>query len=143
MNGTRQGGLDAIFSMRDGERAMVLQAPETPPNMLANRDRANIERIEASFRTGALGQAMKECPQIERRRGLDPATFDRDFRAQGRPVVVEGLMADWPALREWSFESLAARCGTTKVVVDSYTSQSARAVTFGEFVPLLRRSTEH
>ena len=110
--------------------------PET--NILKKRDKATIDEIEAGFKSGPLHDAMWRAPQIERRRALSDEEFDREYRKKLRPVVIEGLMDDWPALGKWSFDYLVSMCGSARVVVDSYNSQKAREVTFGEFVELLK-----
>lgn len=113
---------------------MTPSQPEA--NALRGRDRATIERIEASFKSGLLGEAMAGAPQIERRRDLSPAEFVAEYRKPLRPVVLEGMVDGWPA-RRWSFAELARRCGSARVVVDSYNSRRARETTFAEFVDLL------
>lgn len=107
-------------------------------NHLCNRDKASIDEIEASFRTGVLGEAMRRSPAIERRSHLSLDAFVEEYRKKQKPVVIEGLMDDWPALRKWSFDYLVEKCGDTPVVVDSYNSKAARQVTFAEFVGMLR-----
>jgi hypothetical protein len=111
---------------------------EPQPNFLKNRDRASIDAIESNIRRGPFSEAIKKSPQIQRRRITGPDEFDREFRRQSRPVILEGLMDHWPALKNWSFENLASKCGDATVVVDSYNSQSAREVKFGEFVRMLK-----
>ncbi|MGC0315920.1 cupin-like domain-containing protein [Kitasatospora acidiphila] len=109
-------------------------------NYLKRRDLDSLKAVEAAFQAGPLAEALDAAPDIERRRGLSLAEFERDYRSQGRPVVLEGHAADWPAVRTWSFEALAERCGTVPVVVDSYSSRAARKTTFGEFVTALRQT---
>jgi hypothetical protein len=109
-----------------------------PENMLRNRSKENIDAIEESFKQGTLFVAMKGATQIERHRGLSEESFVREFRKKLKPVILEGLAKDWPAVKKWSFDSLAKVCGDARVVVDSYNSARARDVTFGQFVEMLR-----
>jgi hypothetical protein len=111
---------------------------ESQPNLLSNRYREVIDKIEAGFKTGTLGEAMKNAPLIERRVKLSPAEFEQEYRRKLKPVIIEGLMEDWPSLQTWNFDYLVSSCGDARVVVDSYNSQRAREVTFGEFVEMLR-----
>lgn len=108
------------------------------PNMLSNRGRTNIDEIENSFKGGALAMAMQRAPQIARRRALSQDQFVREYRQALKPVVVEGLTDEWPALKKWSFDYLADVCGDAGVVVNSYNSQRARDATFRDFVQMLR-----
>jgi hypothetical protein len=107
------------------------------PNLLKNRDRASIDAIEASIAGGALARAVRNAPSIERRTAFDPAEFEAQYRRTLRPVIVEGLIEEWPARRHWSFDYLLSRCNTARVVVDSYNSKRAREVTFGDFISML------
>lgn len=121
---------------------MELNALEPEANGLKSRDRINIGKIESSFKNGLLGEAMKKSPQIERRSKLSPDEFAQEFRKKAKPVVIEGLMDDWPALKKWDFDYLAAKCGSAAVVIDSYDSKRAREATFGEFVDMLKSNGE-
>ncbi|MEU5313798.1 cupin-like domain-containing protein [Streptomyces sp. NPDC021562] len=112
----------------------------TEPNYLKRRDVESLRAVEAAFRSGPLADSLASAPDIERRRGLTREEFDSEYRAKGRPVVLEGYAAHWPSVRTWSFDSLAERCGSVPVVVDSYSSKAARSTTFGEFVTLLKES---
>ncbi|HEV7239244.1 MAG TPA: cupin-like domain-containing protein [Thermoanaerobaculia bacterium] len=107
-------------------------------NLLKNRDKETIDAIETSFASGRLRQAIEQAPQIERCTRLTAADFERDYRRRFEPVVVEGLIEDWPARRTWSFDVLNDKCAAATVVVDSYNSKRARKATFGEFVAMMR-----
>ena len=109
-------------------------------NMLNHRDLDTLTAIERAFHAGPLAEALDSASVLERRRGMTLEGFDREYRTQGRPVILEGLAADWPSVRTWSFDSLAERCGTVPVVVNSYTSKAARRTTFGDFVTMLKSS---
>lgn len=118
--------------------AVPQSEPET--NMLKLRDRETIDRIETSFLSGVLSEAMRNAPEIERRRKLSTTEFVEEYRKKLKPVVVEGLMDEWPALKKWNWDYLAQKCGDASVVVDSYNSKKARRVTFAEFVDMLKSS---
>lgn len=111
---------------------------EPQQNILRRRDRDSLALVEAAFHTGPLAEAARSAPSIERRRGVSPAEFESEYRDRGVPVVLEGFVEDWPAVRTWSFEHLAERCGSSPVKVNSYSSKAAREATFAEFVQMLR-----
>lgn len=56
-----------------------------------------------------------------------------DFYRRRTPLLVKGLIADWPATREWSFESFTAlrRKGGAEVLVDIPDRESEQGATFG------------
>ncbi|MBN3003485.1 cupin-like domain-containing protein [Chromobacterium alkanivorans] len=106
-------------------------------NILKRRDVASIDIVENAFSNGPVAEALRQAPSIERRKGLSKEAFDREYRAGQRPVILEGYAADWPAVRNWSFERLAQRCGDTPVVVNSYSSQRSAQASFAEFVAMM------
>jgi hypothetical protein len=109
-------------------------------NYLKRRDVDSLRAVEAAFNSGPLADALGSAPDIERRTGLTGEEFRSEYRARGRPVVLEGYAASWPSVRTWSFDSLAERCGSIPVVVDSYNSKAAKQTTFGDFVRMLKES---
>jgi hypothetical protein len=54
---------------------------------------------------------------IERVKNLDAATFRREFQSTGRPVVVPGGAAHWPALAKWDPELFRQTAGHLDVTV--------------------------
>jgi hypothetical protein len=56
-------------------------------------------------------------PRVERRRHLAPDEFFGRYYLRNRPVIVEGLLEDWPALSRWTPEWLAERFGGEEVEV--------------------------
>lgn len=52
--------------------------------------------------------------QIERIAPPSPAVFRREYEAPRRPVILTGLMEDWPA-RRWTIASLRSRYGDRRV----------------------------
>ncbi|CAM5365792.1 hypothetical protein SALBM135S_08496 [Streptomyces alboniger] len=115
---------------------------QNEPNLLKRQDIDALNTVEAAFRSGPLADSLGSAPELERRSGLTREEFDRDHRLPGRPVVLEGHAADWPSVREWTFENLAVRCADVPVMVDSYNSKAARRTTFGDFVGLLGKSAD-
>jgi hypothetical protein len=109
-------------------------------NLLKRRDLDSLTAVERAFQVGPLAESLDRAPVIERRRGLAREEFEREYRKQGRPVVLEGFAADWPSVRTWTFDGLAKRCGSVPVIVSSYSSKAARPTTFGEFVAMLKAS---
>jgi hypothetical protein len=106
-------------------------------NALKRFDKAGIAALDAAFSSGPLADAIDCAPEIPRRRGLSPRQFEQEHRRLQGPVLLEGMVGDWPAIRHWSFRHLAERCGSTVVTVDGYNSEKAREMTFAEFAALL------
>ncbi|MEH1015329.1 cupin-like domain-containing protein [Micromonospora sp. CPCC 206060] len=106
-------------------------------NILRRHDLASLTLVEQGFHSGPLAEAAKAAPSVERRSDITPEQFRQEYRRQNRPVVLEGYAADWPAVRTWSFDHLAERCGSVRVIIDSYNSKAAREASLAEFVEIL------
>ncbi len=79
-------------------------------------------------------------PRIQAR---ETERFFTDFVAANRPVIVEGLLDDWPAKERWNHEALAERLGHHEVeyshfvVRDNAFISEKRQSTFGGFLNLV------
>lgn len=107
-------------------------------NYLNSQDTESIDEIEAGFASGVLHDAIAAAPEVERREKLSVEEFDAEYRSEFKPVVISGLMNDWPAYKTWTFDLLAEKCGDVEVTVDSYSSQKVQKRTFSEFVQLMK-----
>ena len=58
--------------------------------------------------------------------------FHREYVRRSQPVIIDGMMDDWPAMRTWSFAYLRERWGTLEVPVVKLQDRSlGRAPTVG------------
>ncbi|WP_225730791.1 MULTISPECIES: cupin-like domain-containing protein [unclassified Nocardia] len=107
-------------------------------NILRRHDQASIDLVENGFREGPLADAIRTAPTLATRTGLTKAEFDREYRAQLRPVVLKGFVSHWTSVQTWSFEHLLALAGDAEVTMDSVRGTPTRRVTFAEFVNLMK-----
>ena len=85
-------------------------------------------------------------------KNLSPSEFYSDYFYLNHPVVLEGLMTDWPALAKWSFPWLRANFGKYKIEVHANRSldpkyeqhfrDNCSTIEFGNFIDLLLSSEE-
>jgi hypothetical protein len=54
---------------------------------------------------------------IERRERLSPEAFIAEYALKNRPVLLTGILEDWPAWQRWTKEALLQRHGDTQVQV--------------------------
>jgi lysine-specific demethylase 8 len=54
---------------------------------------------------------------VDRIRNLSVEEFYERYFVTGRPVVLEGAAADWPAIKKWSPDYLLQRCGDDEIEV--------------------------
>ncbi|MEE4452637.1 cupin-like domain-containing protein [Novosphingobium resinovorum] len=141
-------GLDAARPYTGGPRSVP--APPPPPTP------APAERTVAARRDWLLGvqerqrQLSAQACGLMRARGLSGQAFLDNFYAPGRPVVIEGAIADWPALGRWTPDYLAAKVGSAPVEYQGGRSGAAdfelakdrhtRTMPFDAFIALVGRN---
>jgi Cupin-like domain len=124
-------------------RSPYLKAVERMGNRLKKR-----EWQLASYRKmNRLNPASRE---IERRHKLSRDAFIRDHYSANRPVIITGMMDDWPALRKWDLDYFAERFGDREVDVQlgrnadgNYEAQRERfrrKMSFSYFIERVRTS---
>lgn len=55
--------------------------------------------------------------EVERRRNLSPEEFRREYFLTGKPVVLDKIASEWPAVKKWTFDYLLERCGLDEIDV--------------------------
>jgi hypothetical protein len=79
--------------------------------------------------------------EIDRRRGLDRETFRREYVEPQRPVLLEDVGAQWPALERWTFDELRARRGDVEVEVEdgdvAFDARPRLRMTLGQYLDLV------
>jgi hypothetical protein len=96
-------------------------------------------------------QLSKAASRIERRADLSRDEFLERYYASGRPVVLIGEMADWPALSHWTPEYLRAAIGSTVIEYQGERLKSDRfemykdahraEIPFDQFIDLIGGTT--
>lgn len=84
---------------------------------------------------------------IEKRAGLDRATFLEEYHLPKKPVVFTDLTKDWPATEKWTFEWLQQNWGHLKVPLYGKNFRTPgkgymvpeRMSTFGEYLDIIQQ----
>ena len=86
--------------------------------------------------------------EIERRHQLSRDEFLREYYSTNRPVIITGMMEDWPAMRKWDLDYFASQFGDRSVEVQMGRAAGANYETerekyihkirFGDFVDKVR-----
>lgn len=79
---------------------------------------------------------LKPVPRV---RGTDARALVAEHLRRARPVIFEGLIDSWAAVREWSPERLAQRLGGLPVKLFEFTRRDAIASSFARFVEWMER----
>nr|WP_249042683.1 DUF6065 family protein [Sphingomonas carotinifaciens] len=89
---------------------MPMGPAATQAGMRSTARQAWLARVDERQR--ALSPAPRSIPRLS---APSPEAFLDLFYATGRPVVLEGLAASWPAARDWTSQRLAERIGNTPI----------------------------
>lgn len=101
---------------------------------------------------GDLHRAGPDPDRIDVRPGLSGEDFLTSYYARNRPVLLPSLLADSPAVREWTPDHLASRFGDVQVQITAGRERSGdyeqrfrdtvRTVTLAEFARMLAAAGE-
>ena len=91
-----------------------------------------------------------ESDTIPRRHKISRGQFLNEYYSVNRPVIITGMMEDWPALRKWNLDFFAENFGDREVEVqfgrnagENYEVEKhkyLKKIKMGEFVDLIRSS---
>jgi hypothetical protein len=140
----------------DGTEEPTQPAPRAAPAIarLASIDEASSLALDKrEWLLEAMERHRELLPagsKIERRVDLSRDEFLERYYAPGRPVILVGEMADWPALSSWTPEYLSTAIGSTVIEYQGERSKSdrfemykdahRRELPFDEFIDLIRKT---
>ncbi|HEY0021488.1 MAG TPA: cupin-like domain-containing protein [Longimicrobium sp.] len=85
--------------------------------------------------------AVQPRGEVDRVARLSPREFAARYLRPGRPVLLTGMMDEWPAMRRWSFQSLARLNAECQVCLEEGNviqgETALRHVKLGEFLNAL------
>ncbi len=127
-------------------RSPYLQGARRLKNRIAKRDWV----LEIYRKLGRI-ENPDDC-SIERRHQLSREEFLRGYYCQNKPVVITGMMADWPAMQKWNLDFFRQQCASAQVEVQFGRSKDQnyelnsiahkKLMPFGEYVDLVANAAE-
>jgi hypothetical protein len=138
----------------DEEAAHEIQAAEESPyvkgsELLRNRLRKR-DWLLAVYRKN--NRLNPQSGEIERRHQLSRLEFLRDYYSTNRPVVITGMMEDWPAMRKWNLDYFSSSFGEREIEVQMGRTAGANyeierekyiaTIRFGDFIEKVRTAGE-
>ena len=88
--------------------------------------------------------------EVPRRHKLSREEFLDAYYTAGRPVIITGMMEDWPAMTKWNLDYFKDRCGEREVEIQFGRQSDAqyelrktahrKTMLFGEYVELVRHA---
>ncbi|MBN1207258.1 MAG: cupin-like domain-containing protein [Myxococcaceae bacterium] len=98
-----------------GSTLAYIQHGAPPP---ASEDSMPVEpRADGGWATQPVPELHSTLRTIERRDRLSPEEFLAEYARKNRPVLLTGLLEDWPAWEAWTKSSLLQRYGDHRVQV--------------------------
>lgn len=139
-----QAGIPAAEAEREIRAAMA-----SPYLRGADRIHAKLAKREWALESiSKLRRMHPEAREVERREKLDRDTFLREYYSQNRPVIITGMLDEWPATQKWSLDYFAERFGDREVEVqfgrdtdpnyEVNQPKHKRTMLFGQYVETVR-----
>ena len=126
-------------------------AAQSPYLKGADRLRNRLKKREwllSSYRK--INRLHPDSREVVRRHKLSREEFLRDYYSTNRPVIITGMMEDWPARQRWNLDYFAGQYGDREVEVQFGRTQGEnyeierekylRTMRFDEFIGLVRDS---
>ncbi|MFM9433380.1 hypothetical protein ACFDR9_000417 [Janthinobacterium sp. CG_23.3] len=130
---------DAAAELEQALRSPYIEGAARLRNRLAKRDWV----LDIYRKLNRL-----RAPRIERRHRLSADQFLSEYYRANQPVIITGMMDDWPAMRKWSLDYFRENFAGRDVEVqfgrnadDNYEMNSVahkRKMPFGDYVDLVR-----
>jgi hypothetical protein len=127
-----------------------LRSAVADPYVAAGRWLAHrLKKLESILEvTDSLRRLASGSDSVQHRSGLSREEFLLEFYSQNRPVVIEDVASDWPAIAAWTPEALRSKLGDTPVQIMAGREEDPRYefnldahrpdLPFSEYVDLVR-----
>ena len=132
---------ESVYEINQALQSPYFLASERLTNRLRKRD-----WLLANYRK--LNRMHPRSAEVERRNKISRDEFLLEYYSTNRPVIITGMMDDWPAMSKWCLDYFAERFGERQVQVQTgrnsspnYEIQSdkfASQMRFGDFVEKVR-----
>ncbi len=136
---------EANRELKTAEDSPYIKGSELLRNRLKKRD-----WLLAVYRKN--NRLHPQSDEIERRHRLSRLDFLRDYYSTNRPVIITGMMDDWPAIGKWNLDYFARTFGDREVEVQMGRTAGANyeierekyisRIRFGDFVEKVRTAGE-
>jgi len=134
------------FARADAERtvAEIAQSPILRASLAARRRYDKVTEL-----VDLLGELFARSGFTLERHRLSPERFFRDYLFTNRPVILQGLTNDWPAVRLWGPGYFRSRFGDVEVEItdgrdtdaryERHFAQHRTMLTFADYVDMCER----
>jgi ribosomal protein L16 Arg81 hydroxylase len=123
------------------------QAMNSPYVAGAQRLRNRLAKHDWLLETQRRANRLRDL-EIPRRHKLSRQAFLDDYYTAGRPVIITGMMEDWPAMSRWHLDYFKERCGDRDVEIQFGRDSDAqyelrktahrKTMPFGDYVEMVR-----
>jgi len=142
----KAAGIDHDEAAREIQLAQ--QSPYLKGSVLLRNRLRKRNWLIATYRK--INRLHPRSGEIERRHKLSREDFLRDFYSTNRPVVISGMMDDWPAMRKWNLDFFDDRFGAREIEVQMGRNAGTNfeierekfisKIKFSQFIEMIRSS---
>ena len=139
-------GVDHDEAAKEIELAM--QSPYVKGSELIRNRLKKREWLIATYRK--INRLHPGSSWIDRRHKLSRDDFLRDYYTTNRPVIITGMMDDWPAMRKWNLDFFQEQFGDRDIEVQMGRNAGAnyeierekfiKTIKFSQFIEMIRSS---
>jgi hypothetical protein len=132
---------EAVQELQQAMASPYLAGAQRLKNRLAKRDWL----LDVQRKMNRLREA-----EVPRRHKLSRDEFLDAYYTAGRPVIITGMMDDWPAMTRWNLDYLTQRCGEREVEIqfnrdadqhyELRKTEHRKTMPFGEYVERVRNA---
>jgi LPS sulfotransferase NodH len=130
---------------REAAAAEVARSARDPYLLVSENSQQRLNKATALMTVlDGLKALNSQAGTVERRSGLSRREFIDEYYSLNRPVLLDGLMNDWPAMDRWTPDYLKSRVGDEIVEVmaernadplfERNSSKHRREMRFGDYV---------
>ncbi|HWT79776.1 MAG TPA: DUF6065 family protein, partial [Candidatus Methylomirabilis sp.] len=134
---------EAAIEIQFAQQSPYLKGSELLRNRLRKRN-----WLIATYRK--LNRLHPRSSEIERRHKLSRQELLSDYYTTNRPVIITGMMDDWPAMRKWNLDFFHERFGAREIEVQmgrnagtNYEIEREKFISkikFSQFIEMIRSS---
>ncbi|HTV86908.1 MAG TPA: cupin-like domain-containing protein [Dyella sp.] len=132
---------EAVLELQQAMASPYLLGAQRLKNRLAKRDWV----LDTQCRMNRLRDS-----HVPQRHQLPRDEFFDSYYTAGRPVIITGMMDDWPAMTRWNFDYFKQRCGEREVEIqfnrdadqhyELRKTAHRKTMLFGDYVELVRNA---
>ena len=101
-------------------------------------DRIQLEKDIVGFFGAEL---LKKAPHVPIEKNISAQDFEKKYVKTNKPVILRGLVDQWPALKKWDFDYFAKQHGDVAVNTNLYDAKKIKASNLAALIKEIKEPT--